>query len=522
MRLGTINNYFKNILPLICFTVLSGGLTLVQFTLFGYMVANLVQPSYPVALLDRVFLDKFTFIAIFIISTFLYIGINLLRIRILRNSLIRSYTNLISLLENDYFNQKIKRGDFERRENHRKILLQDAPSLINYFYIPLLEAFFSVIILVVLLFATFLFAGIKFGTIALGIISVIFIAALRTTKKSKTDAKIRQNSSLDRANLLNSSLVNLKYILANNLTDRIVNLNLEAEQRFASSEINVVQRSLVQRYSMEALLFSVPVIFLLVNAVGFTLANSIVLAGLFLKSIPEVQKILRLINRLFIGLEIVKDIELNRSTMSKSHSIRKILDPGESRNSITLAHGISAVENGQNVQTLTFCVGRPTVIFGESGIGKTTILDHIAGVIEDNIHNIYGWDKDIHYQTQDPLILSESLIENIRFIANNATDIEINSLIQEMKLNSLSDRQRLDVDVLSGGQAQRIGLIRALCCDADIILFDEPTSALDHSMSRQFVEKVERLAKTKLVLIVSHDELLLKQEWRALEIVSHA
>ncbi|WP_293445474.1 ATP-binding cassette domain-containing protein [Planktotalea sp.] len=522
MRLATINNYFENILPLIFFTVLSGVLTLVQFTLFGYMVANLVQPSYPVALLDRVFLDKYTFIAVFIISTFLYIGINLLRIKVLRNSLIGSYTNLISSLEKDYFNQKIKRGDFERRENHRKILLQDAPSLINYFYTPLLEAFFSVIILVLLLFATFLFAGLKFGTIALGIISFILFAALRTTKKSKVDAKIRQNSSLERANLLNNSLVNLKYILANNLTNRIINLNLEAEQKFANSEINVVQRSLLQRYSMEALLFSVPVMFLLVNIVGFTLANSIVLAGLFLKSIPEVQKILRLINRLYIGLEIIKDIELNRSTISKSDALRKISDQVENQNSITLAQGISAVENGKKVQTLKFSVGRPTVIFGASGIGKTTILDQIAGVIEENIHNIHGWDKDIHYQTQDPLILSAALIENIRFISKNATDVQINSLIQEMKLNSLLDRQQLDVDVLSGGQAQRVGLIRALCCDADIILFDEPTSALDQSMSRKFVEKVERLANTKLVLIVSHDELLLKQEWRALEIVSHA
>jgi ABC-type transport system involved in cytochrome bd biosynthesis fused ATPase/permease subunit len=502
--------------------MLSGGLTLVQFTLFGYMVANLVQPSYPVALLDRVFLDKYTFIAIFFISTFLYISINLFRIRVLRNSLIGSYTNLISLLEKDYFNQKIKRGDFDRRENHRRILLQDAPSLINYFYIPLLEAFFSVTILVVLLSATFLFAGFKFGTIAFTTISFILFAALGTTKKSKVDAKIRQNSALERANLLNNSLVNLKYILANKLTNRIIKLNLEVEQRFANSEINVIQRSLLQRYRMEALLFSVPVIFLLVNAVGFNLANSIVLAGLFLKSIPEVQKILRLINRLYIGLEIIKDIELNRSKISNSHALRKISDQAEDQNSITLADGISALENGKKVKTLQFSVGRPTVIFGESGIGKTTILDQITGVIAENIHHIYGWKKVIHYQTQDPLILSEDLMENIRFISKNATDLEINRLIQEMKLNSLLERKRLDVDVVSGGQAQRIGLIRALCCDAEIILFDEPTSALDHSMSRQFVEKVERLAKTKLVIIVSHDELLLKQEWRTLEIVNYA
>jgi ABC-type transport system involved in cytochrome bd biosynthesis fused ATPase/permease subunit len=64
------------------------------------------------------------------------------------------------------------------------------------------------------------------------------------------------------------------------------------------------------------------------------------------------------------------------------------------------------------------------------------------------------------------------------------------------------------VSTLSGGQAQRIALMRALLSDRQILLFDEPTSALDAASRDRFVEVVRKMKEDKIIAIVSHDPLV--------------
>ena len=68
-----------------------------------------------------------------------------------------------------------------------------------------------------------------------------------------------------------------------------------------------------------------------------------------------------------------------------------------------------------------------------------------------------------------------------------------------------------DGGTLSGGQKQRICLARALLRKGDVYLLDEPTSAIDEHNRLLFLEAVKLLAREKIVVIVTHDKVLLEE-----------
>jgi polar amino acid transport system ATP-binding protein len=76
----------------------------------------------------------------------------------------------------------------------------------------------------------------------------------------------------------------------------------------------------------------------------------------------------------------------------------------------------------------------------------------------------------------------------------------------ELEQVGLSDWANHYPAELSGGQAQRVSIARALAMDPEVILFDEPTSALDPELTREVLEVMKKLAKSGMtMLVVSHE-----------------
>jgi len=178
---------------------------------------------------------------------------------------------------------------------------------------------------------------------------------------------------------------------------------------------------------------------------------------------------------------------------------------------------------------LTIAENRVTVLRGPSGSGKTTLLTIIGCLARPTSGRVRLRDRDISGFTerflteirrntfgfvfqQFNLIKGISLLENVMLPAYpTAPDYA------ELRNRALALLEQMDLDHrafaraewLSGGEAQRAAIARALINDPEVIIADEPTANLDTSLSGRFLAIVEALRQRgKTVLLTSHDPLI--------------
>lgn len=161
--------------------------------------------------------------------------------------------------------------------------------------------------------------------------------------------------------------------------------------------------------------------------------------------------------------------------------------------------------------SLTLPEGRITVITGESGCGKTTLLNIAAGLVKPDSGG-FICDKKIAYMFQEPRLLPGfSALKNICAVLRCENKEAIAK--KYLDLVELSDSSEKLPGELSGGMAQRLSLARFLAYaeveKCELWLLDEPTSALDKDLSARILSRLAALAEGKTVIVVTHDEGLL-------------
>lgn len=174
--------------------------------------------------------------------------------------------------------------------------------------------------------------------------------------------------------------------------------------------------------------------------------------------------------------------------------------------------------------TLEIPRGKTTALVGLSGCGKSTVASLLMGFFDPAGGRILLEGRDTRSltpaQLREKLILvpqtvslfSGTLRDNLLLAAPQATDQELWEALEEVWLKDwvLAQPLGLDTDVgdagqkLSGGQRQKIGIARALLCQAEYILFDEATSSVDLDSEREIWRCIDALAKTRTLLIISH------------------
>ncbi|MDE7106500.1 MAG: ATP-binding cassette domain-containing protein [Anaeroplasmataceae bacterium] len=151
---------------------------------------------------------------------------------------------------------------------------------------------------------------------------------------------------------------------------------------------------------------------------------------------------------------------------------------------------------------LEFPKDKITCILGESGVGKTTLLNMIAGLTP--YQGKIEASGDVSYIFQEArLIPSLTVLENLRFTSKNATDEEIKNLLTILEID---DKMHIYPNKLSGGEAQRVSIARAFLYDAPIILMDEPFSSLDLSLKYRLICYFSSLwnKERRTVIFVTH------------------
>jgi oligopeptide/dipeptide ABC transporter ATP-binding protein len=179
--------------------------------------------------------------------------------------------------------------------------------------------------------------------------------------------------------------------------------------------------------------------------------------------------------------------------------------------------------------SLDFRRGETLGIVGESGCGKSTLARVVLGLVRPTagsvqfggveLASLSGRElrqlrRRVQMVFQDPVgalnprrSVEETLRDSLRLLdlPPHELSIRIDEALAKVGLErALRPRRR---DELSGGQAQRVGIARALALDPDFVVFDEPTSALDVTVQAQILELIESLmaARDRSYVFISHD-----------------
>ncbi len=170
--------------------------------------------------------------------------------------------------------------------------------------------------------------------------------------------------------------------------------------------------------------------------------------------------------------------------------------------------------------------GETLVITGESGAGKSTLalalvrlLDYegsyrVGGVEarELSAHQLRGF---VGLIEQQPHLFDADIRQNLKFARDTASDDELLAVLERVGLGDwVRERGGLDARVgergalVSGGQAQRIALARALLADFPVVILDEPTAGVDRELAdRLLIEMLGALPDDRAVVLITHTEL---------------
>jgi subfamily B ATP-binding cassette protein MsbA len=169
-------------------------------------------------------------------------------------------------------------------------------------------------------------------------------------------------------------------------------------------------------------------------------------------------------------------------------------------------------------------VGSTVALVGESGGGKSSLVDLLVGLVSPSQGRILldgldlerieldSWQRRIGVVSQDVQLFNGSIRENIAFALPEADDRAIHAAASAADAAAFIERlpNRYETVIgergfrLSGGQRQRLSLARAMLRNPDLLILDEATSALDSPSEARIIQAMERFARGRTVFTVAH------------------
>ncbi|HEX2492832.1 MAG TPA: ABC transporter ATP-binding protein [Steroidobacter sp.] len=204
--------------------------------------------------------------------------------------------------------------------------------------------------------------------------------------------------------------------------------------------------------------------------------------------------------------------------------------PGRLREGVELRHVCFSYDDRSVLQdiNLKLRAGRLAAIEGESGCGKTTLADLIAGLYEPtggqilvdgrdlSTLDLRAWRSELGYVPQEMLLLNDNIRRNVTLGDPSLTDADVERALRLAGAWDFVSRipEGLDAEVgergarLSGGQRQRIAIARALVTRPTLLILDEVTASLDPATEAAICETLVRLRGEVTILAISHQPAL--------------
>ena len=337
------------------------------------------------------------------------------------------------------------------------------------------------------------------------------------------------------------NLVKLKYGLIHGVKEilisgRITNLIKHFNKNYISLQGIDIKNNTISTYPKALLEQTVIFIFILIiifmNSSGDNFDDTIIILGFYLavsyRLLPAINNIAVSNQQLKFGKpshdKILEYFLLEKKNIFFDKSKENVLDFNDN---IKLENIFFSYKNENLFESLNLRIDKNEIIgiYGESGTGKSTLLNILVNLIKPQKGNIYLDDKLISdkfnirkYQnlfsivTQESFLINETILENIVIDKDNFDRKKLEESLKFASLNEtinslesgLNTRVGMALKKLSSGQKQRIAIARAYYSDREILVLDEATNALDEKNEKKIFENIQKLKNQKTVIIISH------------------
>ena len=172
---------------------------------------------------------------------------------------------------------------------------------------------------------------------------------------------------------------------------------------------------------------------------------------------------------------------------------------------------------------MTFPEKGMTAIVGESGCGKSTVVNMLVGAFRPQKGEVTvggkqleklsreNWYSHLSAVSYNTYIFNESVRDNFRIAKENVSDEEIFAALEKVNLKEFIEENggldkviTEDANNISGGQKQRLALAIALVSDKDIYVFDEATSNIDIDSEAIIMKNIKAISESRSVIVISH------------------
>jgi ABC-type bacteriocin/lantibiotic exporter with double-glycine peptidase domain len=349
---------------------------------------------------------------------------------------------------------------------------------------------------------------------------------------------------------ISESFNNIKFIKLRNFENFIVEYfnkyNFKAmHQDMISTFISKIPRIVLETFSILTILIIVYFLYFSFGDIKKILPILTLLIVSVVRLIPSVGNIIVALNNYkynyasFKNFEILfqKKLDLEKNRINQSYEEKLIFNE-----KVTIKNISYRYPNKQKliIENFNYEIKKNEKIgiYGKSGIGKSTLLNLILGLITptkgkilcDNIQierNLKNWNSKIGYVPQKITLFDETIINNICFGTDNK-EIDVKHLDAVIKQTELEDfiknlPEKFDTkvghegNIVSGGQLQRIGIARALYNKPEILILDEPTSSLDNTIEKAIIKSLFNIKEITIIL-VSHNKSIIEMCDRTIEL----
>ena len=248
------------------------------------------------------------------------------------------------------------------------------------------------------------------------------------------------------------------------------------------------------------------------------------------KLIPSINRMVVAYAKIRYNFSIINDLAPDIISFKKKSSITKVSKEKKlSFNSslelkdVDFSYGSKKIFKNLNEK---FKKGEIIGILGDSGTGKSTLINLISGLLvpnkgsifvdnKDISLNLFNWRSNISYIPQNIYLIDDTLRNNVAFFENSEiNEMKYRKAINDAQIsNFINGLPKKDFEIvgergakISGGQMQRIALARALYKESDVFILDEATSALDEMNEEKILEILSKHKKNKLIIIISHNK----------------
>lgn len=413
----------------------------------------------------------------------------------------------------------------------------------------LLKLFSELVMIISVLMLLLLASPVVFFVLLFSFSGIAFIYLFVIRGQANKWGSLAVSSNEQMLKSIQESIEGLKEIRTLGIENSFI-INLKNAGAIAEmSALKLSQFSILPRYFLESGM-AVSVVLFVVTLVlsGGNLAEMMPLIALFglvsLRLLPSIVIVLSSISLIRHSFPAVKSLREDMdSTLAFKSVTPNLFEMKECFQSLELENVSFCYDESDRMifsnLTLNIKHRQSIGIIGGSGVGKSTLVDLILGLLAPKkgvvlvngkplAAGLQAWRQMVAYIPQSPFLSDDSIRKNVALgIQDEFVDEDkVNFAISMSKLEEFIEQLPLGKDTIigdrgiriSGGQRQRIAIARALYFDRQVLIFDEATSALDSKTECEIVKAISTLHRSKTMIIIAHRMSTLKGCDRIIEI----